>query len=51
MKWDIWELFLLEYRANVGKQEWDCEIQRRIAEYPKLDYTYEKSCVREEYSL
>jgi len=44
LKWNIWE----EYH-DVGYdtvQEWEAEVQKRITEYPKLDYEYEKSVVR-----
>lgn len=45
MKWEIWELFPIVSRRKICEDEWEQEVRRRLAEYPKLDYEYEKSCV------
>jgi hypothetical protein len=45
MKWEIWESFPIEHRAEFSGNEWEEEMQKRIAEYPKLDYEYEKRCI------
>lgn len=45
MKWEIWEK-----HPEVGfdtQEQWDNEIKRRLAEYPKLDYEYEQSVIRQ----
>jgi 1-acyl-sn-glycerol-3-phosphate acyltransferase len=47
LKWEIWESFPTEHRTDFYGNEWEEEKQKRIAEYPKLDYEYEKSCVRQ----
>lgn len=47
LKWDIWQMFPTISRNMVNSEEWEREVSRRIAEYPKLDYEYEKSVVRE----
>lgn len=46
MKWKIWEMFPVIFRAEICEDEWDQEVRRRLADYPKLDYTDEQSCVR-----
>lgn len=46
LRWDIWEKFPVVSRTSVDQKEWEREVRKRIAEYPKLDYEYEKSCVR-----
>ncbi|MBQ9766424.1 MAG: 1-acyl-sn-glycerol-3-phosphate acyltransferase [Lachnospiraceae bacterium] len=46
LKWTIWERF-----DDIGYDtlaEWDAEVHKRVAEYPKLDYEYEKSIVRKD---
>lgn len=48
LKWDIWERFPVERRADTTTEYWEKEIARRLREYKKLDYEYEMSCVREE---
>lgn len=45
LKWDIWEIFPKVSRADIDESEWNQEIERRLMEYPCLDYEYEKSCV------
>lgn len=45
LKWDIWEMFPMLSRRDVNSEEWKQEVCRRLAEYPQLDYEYEKSCV------
>jgi len=47
LKWTIWERFS-DTGCNTA-EEWEAEVQKRFAEYPKLDYEYEKSVVRKEY--
>lgn len=47
LKWSIWEQF-----SDTGcstDKEWNAEVQKRLAEYPKLDYEYETSVIRKEY--
>lgn len=46
LRWNIWESFPINSRKELDMMEWKREKQRRLAEYPKLDYQYEKSCVR-----
>lgn len=46
LKWDIWEMFLIMQRREFDGTEWEKEKCRRLAEYPKLDYAYEKSFIR-----
>jgi hypothetical protein len=40
LKWEIWELFPVEHRADFSGNEWEEERQKRIVEYPKLDVEY-----------
>lgn len=47
LKWEIWESFPMVSRRDVCCEEWSIEVQKRIIEYPKLNYEYEKSCIRE----
>lgn len=46
IKWDIWGNFEIERRSNVFADVWNIEKERRLKEYPKLDWKYEKSCIR-----
>ena len=46
MKWEIWEMFPVISRTEIDEQEWEREVRKRIMEYPKLNYEYEKSCIR-----
>ncbi|MCM1540213.1 MAG: 1-acyl-sn-glycerol-3-phosphate acyltransferase [Blautia sp.] len=46
LKWEIWEMFLSVPRDTVVSDEWEREVIRRVAEYPKFDYEYEMSFVR-----
>lgn len=46
LKWDIWEMFPIMQRREFDGTEWEKEKCRRLAEYPKLDYVYEKSFIR-----
>lgn len=48
MKWEIWELFPVISRVEICEEEWEQEVQRRLAEYPRLNYEYEQSCMRAE---
>lgn len=45
LKWELWELFPMTSRQELDESEWEREKQRRLAEYPKLDYDYEKSVI------
>lgn len=45
LRWDIWEMFPLLVRKGFDGMEWEQEKCRRLAEYPKLDYEYEKSVI------
>ena len=47
LKWSIWEQFS-DTGCNTA-EEWNAEVQKRLAEYPKLDYEYETSVIRKEY--
>ncbi len=47
LKWSIWEQFP-DTGYNTAK-EWQAEVHKRLAEYPKLDYEYEASVIRKEY--
>lgn len=44
LKWDIWEKFPVLHRKDDMAAEWEAEVARRIAEYPKLNAEYEKRC-------
>ena len=47
LKWLVWEKY-----SDTGynsAEEWETEARRRVADYPKLDYRYEKSVIRKEY--
>lgn len=46
LKWDIWEMFPVQKRTDAMTSEFEEMIQKRIAAYPKLDYEYERQCVR-----
>lgn len=48
LKWEIWNEFPVVKRNYILSANWEQEVKRRIAEYPKLDYEYEKSCIRRE---
>lgn len=48
LKWEIWEQFPMVLRTEIDFTAWDREKEARIAAYPKLDYEYEKQCVRKE---
>ncbi|MCM1247224.1 MAG: 1-acyl-sn-glycerol-3-phosphate acyltransferase [Lachnoclostridium sp.] len=50
MRWDIWSMFPVVSRDMIDEGEWDREIQKRIKEYPKFDYEYEKSIIRKPYT-
>lgn len=45
-KWEIWERLLFCKRAELEGDEWQKEVAYRLADYPKLDYEYEKKCIR-----
>lgn len=46
LKWEIWETLPIEKRSERLKGEFDLEMQKRVAEYPKLNLEYEMSCIR-----
>lgn len=48
LKWELWELFPMVKRTEIDFTAWDREKASRIAAYPKLNYEYEKQCVRQE---
>lgn len=50
MRWDIWSMFPVMSRDKIDESEWGREIQKRIKEYPKFDYEYEKSVIRKPYT-
>ena len=44
LRWELWEHFpCVGYDS---KLEWDDEVNKRLADYPKLDFIYEQSCIR-----
>lgn len=43
----IWEEFPVEKRRDIDMEEWHREACRRVEEYPKLNYEYEMSCIRQ----
>ena len=47
LRWKIWEEFPVEKRRNIDMEEWHREACRRVEEYPKLNYEYEMSCIRQ----
>ena len=47
LRWYIWEQFPVEKRENISADEWKQERERRLKEYPKLDWEYEKSFIRD----
>ena len=46
LKWDIWESFPVEKRSKRLKDEFELEMKKRVADYPKLNFEYEMSVVR-----
>ena len=46
LKWDIWESFPVEKRSERLKDEFELEMKKRVADYPKLNFEYEMSVVR-----
>lgn len=48
LRWYIWEQLPTEIRTGLDMELWNREKQRRLREYPKLDYAYEKSVILEE---
>lgn len=47
IRWDIWEMYPSMSRGEFDGTEWEEEKCRRISEYPKLDYEYERSVILE----
>ena len=47
IRWEQWEMFPQEKRCDVEEDYWEKYIADRLAEYQKLDYEYEKGCIRE----
>jgi len=45
LRWYIWEQLPFVTRAEIDSEMWNREKKRRLQEYPKLDYEYEKSVV------
>lgn len=48
LRWNIWESLPRYKRSDIESDEWDKEIEKRLKEYPKLEYEYEKSVIRTE---
>lgn len=46
LKWDLWECFPIQRRADDMKTEFDEMVQKRLLAYPKFDYEYEMSVIR-----
>ncbi len=46
LRWEVWEKLPLLHRKCMSGKEWQEEIEHRLAEYPKLDFEYEQSCVK-----
>ena len=47
IRWEQWEMFPQEKRCDVEEDYWEKYVTERLAEYPKLNYEYEKRCIRE----
>lgn len=47
LKWDIWELFPVQKRIDDMKKEFEEMVQKRVAAYPKFNYEYEMSVIRD----
>lgn len=47
--WNIWDSLPHYKRSDIKPDEWDKEIEKRLKEYPKLKYEYEKSVIRTEH--
>lgn len=48
LKWEIWEQSPVVERKALVENEWNLEVQKRLKEYPKIDFRYEMSCIRSE---
>ena len=48
MKWEIWKTFPVEKRCSLESNYWENYVRSKLAEYPKLNYEYEMSCVRKQ---
>lgn len=48
LKWEIWEQSPVVERKALVENEWSNEVQKRLKEYPKIDFRYEMSCIRSE---
>ena len=48
LKWEIWEQSPMVERKALVKNEWSLVVQKRLKEYPKIDFRYEMSCIRSE---
>lgn len=49
LKWEIWEQFpIIKHGSN--DVDWNLEVRKRLAAYPKLNYEYEKSIIRKPYT-
>lgn len=46
IKWEIWESFPIEKRQDINMDEWDIEVEKRLSEYPLMDYENEKRFIR-----
>ena len=46
LKWEIWESFPVEKRNAINMNEWNIEAERRLSEYPLMDYENEKRFIR-----
>ncbi len=46
LKWSIWEEKSIYHRAEIKLESWKEELDTRLAEYPLLDFEYEKSIIR-----
>lgn len=49
LKWEIWEQFPIMKRGAINV-DWNLEVRKRLAAYPKLDYEYETSVMRKPYT-
>lgn len=49
LKWEIWERFPTVRRETLDV-DWEQEVKKRLAAYPKLDYQYERSVIRKPYT-
>ena len=50
LRWNIWEYFPKEKRSEIDMKEWDREKEKRLKEYPKLNYSNDTEVVKQSIS-